>query len=73
MENTTLYEDIMQGLKEIHEYQEGKIELKTSSMAISEDFDLEHNYKLQQKIIRLSAPNRQRVEGYIDSLLQSAV
>jgi wyosine [tRNA(Phe)-imidazoG37] synthetase (radical SAM superfamily) len=71
MENTTMYEDIMQGLQEIQEYQKGNIQLRTSSVIVLDDND--PSYRLYKKITRLSEPNRQKVATYVDGLDRKSV
>ena len=71
MEETTLYEDIMQGLQEIKEYQNGNLQLRTRTVIVSDD-EVDTSYQIYQNITRLSEQNRQKVAGYVNGLLQAA-
>jgi len=73
-DNRTVFDDIMQGLHEIEEYQKGNLQLRTRTVTI-DDEDIERNdasYMIYEKVSKMSEPNRQRVAGYVDGLLETA-
>ena len=67
----TVFDDIMQGLHEIEEYQKGNIKLR-SHVVTSSDDEIEIGQLLFHKFSELSKPNKQRVVMYVDELLQAS-
>jgi len=70
-DKNTVFDDIMQGLHEIEEYQKGNIELKSNFVTTPED-EIEINQLLFHKFSELSKLNKQRVVMYVDELLQTS-
>jgi len=69
--NNTVFDDIMQGLHEIEEYQKGNIQLRSHVVTPAED-EIEIGQLLFHKFSELSKPNKQRVVRYVDELLQTS-
>ena len=70
-DNNTVFDDIMQGLHEIEEYQKGNIELK-SHMVITADDEIEIGQLLFRKFSELSKSNKQKLVNYADELLRTS-
>jgi len=69
---STVFDDIMQGLHEIEEYQKGNISLKSHFVTSSND-EIEMSQLLFRKFSELSELNKQRVVMYMDELLQATI
>ena len=69
-DNNTVFDDIMEGLREIPEYQKGNIELRTHTVTI-EDEDLEANQIIYKKIADLPSSKKQIAIQYLDELAVS--
>ena len=70
-ENSTVFDDIMQGLHEIEEYQKGNIELRTSIVTMPDE-EIERSQLFYQKFERLPETSKQKAIQYIDELLQTS-
>ena len=70
-DNNTVFDDIMEGLREIEAYQNGNIELRSHTMSIPDE-ELEMHQLLFHKLSRLSKPDKQKLVLYADKLLQEA-
>ena len=68
MENN-LFEDLMTSCNEIIEYQNGNLNLKTTTLEISDD-ELEQEQLFYQKFGKLPKQSKEAVIQYIDELLQ---
>jgi len=66
----SVFDDIMQGLHEIQEYQKGNISLRSHVATIPDD-EVEIGQLLFHKFHELSKANKQRVIMYTDELLQA--
>ena len=69
-DNNSVFDDIMQGLHEIEEYQKGNIELKKHAVSVPSD-DLDIHQLLFHKVSGLSQPDKIRLVQYADELLAS--
>jgi len=69
----TVHENTLQGLKEALEYVKGDKTKGRSMIVELPDDEVEASYLIYQKIVNMSDLNRQRVAGYVDGLLQSAI
>ena len=70
-DKNSVFDDIMEGLHEIEEYQKGNIELRKHTVSIPDD-ELEMNQLLFHKVSGLSKPDKQRLVQYADELLQAS-
>ena len=68
-DDKSLFDDIMEGLREIEEYQKGNIELRSHTVSIPDE-ELEIHQLLFHKMSELSKPDKQRLVLYADELLQ---
>ena len=68
-DNSTVFDDIMEGLHEIEEYQKGNIKLRSHTVSIPDE-ELEIHQLLFHKVSGLSKPDKQRLVQYADELLQ---
>jgi len=68
-----LFDNLMTAVQQAIDYEEGDVsKARSEYLEIPED-EIDPSYRIYIKVAEMSALNRQRVEGYIDGLLQSAV
>ena len=65
-----LFDDLTESCKEVIAYQNGQIQLKTTTIEIADE-EIEKSQLLFQKIERLPESNKDQVIRYIDELLQT--
>ena len=70
-DKSTVFDDIMEGLHEIEEYQKGNIELRTNTVSIPDE-DLEIHQLLFHKVSGLSKFDKKKLVQYADELLQAS-
>jgi len=68
--NQSVFDDLIEALTEVEEYQKGNITLKSNTVTVS-DKETEFNQLLYQKIQKLSGHNKSMVVQYVDKLLQA--
>jgi len=65
-----LFDDLVAACHEAIEHERGNIQLKSNTVTISNE-EIELHQLIHHKISGLSRPNKQRVVGYVDGLLQN--
>ena len=65
-----LFDDLIESCQEVIAYQNGKIQLKTTTLEIPDD-EIEKSQLLFQKIERLPEPSKAQAIRYVDELLQA--
>jgi len=68
---TTLFEDIMQGLAEIEAYEAGQLELRETTIEIAETDELLATQSLYNKIHNLPLSAKLKASQYVDELLHA--
>ena len=66
----SVFEDLMEALHEVEEYQKGNISLRSTVVTVS-DNEIEANQLLYQKIQKLPSAKKDRAVRYVDKLLQA--
>jgi len=66
MDNNTVFDDLMQALNEVEEYQKGNIELRKDIIEIPDD-----EIKFYNIYKKLSKSNKQKALNYVNELLIS--
>ena len=70
-DNKTVFDDLMEALHEVEEYQKGNLQLRSNKLTASDD-EIEVNQLLFRKIIKLPEPIKQEAIKYVDELLQAS-
>ena len=70
-DNSTVFDDIMEGLKEIKEYQKGNIQLKTTILEIPDE-ELEKSRLFYHNFQSLPNASKEKAIQYVEELLQAA-
>ena len=70
---TEMFDDLMLSLNQALDYAKGDT-TKARSVAVEiPDEEIDQSYLIYEKITKMSELDRQRVAGYVDGLLESAV
>ena len=66
----SVFEDLMEALREVEEYQKGNITLRSNVVTVSDE-EIEANQLLYQKIQKLPSAKKDRAVRYVDELLRA--
>ena len=69
-DKNTVFDDIMQGLHELEEYEKGNIELRTNTIEISDE-EWERRQLLWHMMVKLPVSKTQEAVKYMDELLRA--
>ena len=70
-DNNSVFDDLMEGLREVEEYQKGNIKLRTHTVSIPDE-EIERSQIFYQNFERLPETSKQKVIQYVDELLQTS-
>ncbi|MCL2499913.1 MAG: hypothetical protein FWE90_06200 [Defluviitaleaceae bacterium] len=69
-DSNVVFDDIMQGLHEIEEFEKGNIELRLHKIETSDD-EIENNQLMWHKFYGLPEAKKRKVVSYINELLEA--